>query len=185
MNSLRKYFIICSTLFVVFAITGYGLAELNEEWALEKLRVLMEQLESLLDENPFVLALNIFFHNALVAFIVLLTFFSLGVTVLLSLFSNGVILGLVVNLFQEEIGLGAIIAAIAPHGIIELPVFLFAMAIAARLAVQFAKSFSPKHSFRGCFSKALKLYFKIVLPLLFLAALLESFITPLIIEVIR
>lgn len=182
MQNLKKYTFSCFFLFTIFVITGYGLAEFNEEWALEKIQMLMKQFEPLLSDNPFVMFLNIFLHNAFASLVVILTFFSLGLTALISLFSNGVILGIVVNVFQQKIGLWAIIASIAPHGIIELPTFLLTIALAFRLAFDFAKSFSPKNSFRGHFSKTMKVYFKIILPLLLIAALIESFITPLVMK---
>lgn len=182
---LKNYIIFSSFLFIIFVLTGYLLADLNYELASKYLEKVIEEFKHLIRPDPFIQFLVIFFHNAVASFLMIITFFFFGLLALVSLFSNGIILGIIINIFHEKIGLLAIAVLLVPHGIIELPAFFISTAVGLRLGIQFAKSISPNHSFKGEFPFAMKIFLKIILPMFLVAAFIESFITPLIFEMIK
>ncbi len=182
---LKNYILGSFFLFIIFVLTGYLLADLNYELAGKYLEKIIEEFKHLIRPDPYQQFLVIFFHNAAVSFLMIITFFFFGLSALVSLFSNGIILGIIINIFHEKIGLLAVTVLLAPHGIIELPAFFISTAVGLRLGIQFAKSLSPNHSFKGEFLFAMRMFLKIILPMFLAAAFIESFITPLIFETLR
>ena len=75
------------------------------------------------------------------------------------------------------------IAAILPHGIIEIPVFLLTMAASLRLGIIFFQNLvKGKKDFKLEFRKTLMFFFKFLLPLYLVAAFVEAYVTPRIIN---
>ena len=77
-----------------------------------------------------------------------------------------------------------VIAAILPHGIIELPMVLMSVGIGFRLG--HASYFLTRHQkttqeLLNELKQGVIFYFRIIVPLLLLAAIVESYITPLLI----
>ncbi|MEA1925888.1 MAG: stage II sporulation protein M [Patescibacteria group bacterium] len=182
---LKNYIIFSFFLFMIFVLTGYLFADLNYELANKYLEKIIEEFRHLIHPDPFKQFLVIFFHNAVASFLMIITFFFFGLSALVSLFSNGIILGIIMNIFYEKIGLLAVAVLLVPHGIIELPAFFISAAVSLRLGIQWAKSISPHHSFKGEFPSAMKTFLKIILPMFLVAAFIESFITPLIFKILK
>ncbi|MDV2990064.1 MAG: stage II sporulation protein M [Dehalogenimonas sp.] len=100
---------------------------------------------------------------------------------LASLFLNGAVITLVSRLVLEDQSIGFLMAGLLPHGVIEIPAYILAMA--ASLSFGFAVL---RGLFRPAYRPQVLPEFKtnlrrlgIALTLLVPAALIESFITPL------
>lgn len=183
-EKLKPYFTISLIVYFSFAIVGVVLAELNAEWAKEQIAQISEGLAPLLHENALIQALLIFLHNAFIQLMLILTFFLFGLSSFVSLAANGIVIGAVVDIFSKQYGILKTIAAIVPHGIIELPVFFLATGIGFWLGIGLFKRIVNKELFRPKFSFAMKLFIRLLLPATFIAALIEVFVTPLIFELL-
>jgi len=76
-------------------------------------------------------------------------------------------------------GLGYVVASLAPHGVIEIPMLLLATALGFRVGLESLKWLTGKKSLvKSQLSHSLKLYLTWVLPGLVVAAIIEVFITP-------
>jgi len=128
-KELKKYFIFSACFFIFSALTGYFFAHSNPLWAQESMNKIIEEFRSLIHPNPFIQFLIIFSHNAFASLLVIILFFTFGAAALFSVFSNGMMLGLVLNIYIKSAGLLSVIALLLPHGIIELPTFFFSSAI--------------------------------------------------------
>lgn len=181
-KELKKYIIFSSCFFAFSTLTGYFFAHSNPVWAQESMNKIIEEFHSLIHPNSFIQFLIIFSHNAFASFLVIALFFTFGTAALFSIFSNGMMLGLVLNIYIKSAGLFSVIALLLPHGIIELPTFFFSSALGLWIGFKFAKSLSPRYTFKESFVVAIKLYFFLIIPLLFVAAIIETFVTPLIFE---
>ncbi len=127
---------------------------------------------------PF-LALDISFHNWQVSLATALSGIIFIAPVLATLVFNGFILGIVEDIVQN---LTMFLAAILPHGIIELPAFIIAGSAGLKLGLEFFKALrrgglnsNPE------FYKTLRETIYIILglvPLFVIAGILETFITP-------
>ncbi|MCK5085688.1 stage II sporulation protein M, partial [Candidatus Parcubacteria bacterium] len=74
---------------------------------------------------------------------------------------------------------------ILPHGIIEIPVLIVSSAIGIRIGkVAIWRLFSKKESLLKEFLKALKFFILVLFPLIFIAALIEAFLTALLLEMV-
>jgi len=117
---------------------------------------------------------------------------------------NGQALGMVADLFSREKGILFVLAALLPHGIIEIPVILVSAGIGVRLGYlaylslrrgganfnqgllhvvrfyqeKFKKDIMPE------MKQGVGFYMRRLLPLLFLAAIIESNVTPLIVNLL-
>ncbi len=73
-------------------------------------------------------------------------------------------------------------AAILPHGVIELPMVLLSAALGTRIGVAALLRMIGKISTEEILSemkRSVSFYFRWILPLLFVAAVIETFVTPL------
>ena len=81
--------------------------------------------------------LTILINNTVVFVLALVGVFSFGLLTAVILLFNGVLVGYVVLPAAEEVGIGFVAVAILPHGILELPAFFVASAVAFRLIHRF------------------------------------------------
>lgn len=101
----------------------------------------------------------------------------LGLFPIITIFFNGFLIGGVGVAIMEEKGLEYVILGLAPHGIVEIPAFIYSAVLGFKLAKQVISQ-----GFRGggvsrIYIESLKLYIRRVIPLLIIAAFIESFIT--------
>ncbi len=172
--SLRYYLAFVCILFAL--AVGIGYFEVFSEVFSESLAWL-EQLSEGIEDLTELYALwviflmffvVIFLNNAFTCFLNILTGPLLGVFPLFSTIINGGLLGW---LAHEE---GWIIfLAIVPHGMFELPAYFISLAIGLRLA---REALRPKteRQLKLKLGEGLRVYLRLILPLLFIAALVES-----------
>ncbi|MCD6204008.1 MAG: stage II sporulation protein M [Methanophagales archaeon] len=172
--SLRFYILFVSAFFVCSAIIGY-LGFLNELFsaALEYIEQLSENVKDFSDSYPlWVLFLLFFFviflNNAFTCFIDILSGPLAGIVPLFSAFVNG---GLVGWFVQQEGGI--VLVAIIPHGIFEIPAFLISAAIGLRLGREVFRS-RGERDLGGEMKMGLWVFLTLILPLLVIAAIIES-----------
>ncbi len=131
-----------------------------------------------------ILALKIFLNNLQSCLLLFLGGASLGVVTAFVLAANGLVIGAIIEVVREQEGLPFVIAAIAPHGIFEVPGFVIAGALGFLLARALWRDLQGKED-AGVSSIRLGRYFlMIVVPLIAVAAIIEAFITPEIIQLL-
>jgi len=204
--SLKNYAIFAVLIFIFSIIFGYLLFYLAfnyfpEEESNKFIKEMEEQIESF--AAPF-LALKNFSQPWQVLLIWLKNIQSLGITIIFSflygfsaflgLFVNGILLGFLgfIFLIISNIPFSNFALLILPHGIIEIPVMILGAAIGIRVGkmaldktIGYFKSFLGKSSILKFneinIKKELNLgcefFLQTLLPLLFLAAILEVYVT--------
>lgn len=141
------------------------------------------RFEPLLAMNPFYIMLAIFLNNAFVSLLFLMLGLALGVLPVLFIAFNGYLVGVIAYLVAQERGLLFILLALLPHGILELPMVFLAAGIGLRLGHQvFSALIGRPTQIKREIKDGLMFYFHWILPLLFVAAVIEAFITPLILS---
>ena len=145
----------------------------------EMLQEFSELLKPLRNAGPLLLLLVIFLNNALKALGVIVFGVLLGLPPVLFICVNGLILGALISEVEPVRGLGYVIASLAPHGVIEIPMLLLATALGFTVGWESLKWITGKKSLvKSRLSHSLKLYLTWVLPGLIVAAVVEVFITP-------
>jgi stage II sporulation protein M len=178
---LKPYIFAISALFFGAILQGYILAAQNKEMAQAIISGLAEDLSFLGDTPSAIMFLFIFLNNSIKTFFSLVLGFFFGLIPLLFIVINGLVIGLVIYIVSQDIGFLKIILGILPHGIFEIYATILTQAIGLWLGIKFYKKLIKNEPFKPHLMWALKKYFKLALPLLLGAALIEAFITPLLI----
>lgn len=171
-------------IFGLTTVMGYYAAavdpELASNWTKE-----LEMLKWILDQPPILIMIIIFLKNLLASAMAMLLGLGLGLIPLMVVTSNGFLLGIVGYAAVQKAGFLFLAAGILPHGIIELPVVLVSIAIGFRLGYLLALTLAKeKVDLSGETRMAIHFLWHWVTPLLFLAAAIETFITPIAISVV-
>jgi stage II sporulation protein M len=179
LGSIRLYIGLSIFIFALTTVMGYYTAaylpEIASEWSSQ-----LEMLKWILDQPPLLIMMIIFLKNLLACTVSVLLGLGLGLMPLIVVTSNGFLIGIVsYDVLQKE-GLLYLLAGILPHGVIELPVVLLSIAVGFRLGYLVALSIlGEKVDLTGEARTAVRLLFLRFMPLLLLAAFIETFITPL------
>ena len=174
--------IVC-IVFLLCIIFGYQLA-LRDTKSVERiLEQVLSGFARIRNMNIFMIFLFIFLNNAIKGFFVLVLGMFFGIIPLLFIFLNGELIGIVLGISQiKGLGISRIIVGIIPHGILEIPAIMLSAGYGLWLGYRFYRFIWHKDDFGIYFSFALRKYFKVILPLLLLAALIEAFVTPYVIK---
>lgn len=125
------------------------------------------------------LALLIFVNNAVKTFLVVVLGFAFAIMPLVFITVNGAAIGVVLHLSTQARGIGISLLAIVPHGVFELPAILLGAGIGLMLGAKATKRlfrgvpFQPRYEL----GRAVKFYVTTILPLLLLAAVIEAYLT--------
>lgn len=182
-KQLRICILISSVSFFLSVFSGYVTANLDFESAVNVVRQTTAQFSRIKDLDAFSVFLFIFFNNALKGFFAMLSGILFGVMPLIFLFSNGQLIGLILGIGEISNAILVILIGLAPHGVLEIPAIILATSYGFWLGYGFFRLVAFHEPFRKYLSYALERYMKIVVPLLFFAALIETFITPMIIKI--
>ena len=107
-------------------------------------------------------------------------FLTFGIIPVLTLVSNGIIVGYTIKPVLYLHGSNYLSAGLIPHGIIELPAFFLSASVGIYMGVELALTLLRKRPKTYSAKTAAKFFIYIILPLLLVAAFIEVFITPLI-----
>jgi stage II sporulation protein M len=133
--------------------------------------------------SPLYILLMIFLNNAFVSLVSLVLGIALGVLPILFIASNGYFVGVISYIVGQQKGFLFILLALLPHGVIELPMVFLSASIGLRLGHQvFLYLIGRPTEVIKEFIRGLMFYFLLIVPLLFVAAIIETFITPVIIS---
>jgi len=117
-------------------------------------------------------------NNSIALFLSILLGIVFGVFPFIVIFSNGTILGILMYLFQYNLSLDQFFIGILPHGILEIPLLIIGCAMGLRVGKEvFRRVFQKEGDIKKELSTALEFFWKIIIPLLALAAAIEVFIT--------
>ena len=173
-RKIRKYFLFSSLSFLFFGIFGFFYSQSNPELTRIFFDSLLEKYLFAKDYNFWQLFLYIFQNNLTIAFIAYLSGVVFGLPTLIILITNSFVIGLVLEVARGEMNLPMILLSLLPHGIFEIPAILLALSLGFIVGdALFAYLFKRKAP-KILLLLTLKLFFYLVIPLLFMAALIES-----------
>jgi len=176
-TNAKIYIFFTTALFLLSAWLGYYVALQNQNGA----RAIVEQISQTFSFvktwNSFSIFLFIFLNNSLKALIILLLGVLFGLAPLFFVFINGFAIGMVVFVALQKIGLGRVFLGLAPHGILEIPAILLAAGYGVWLGSRFYRTLKYSEPFKENFLLAMRKFFKLILPLLLAAAIVETYLT--------
>jgi stage II sporulation protein M len=162
-----------------YAASGAGSGEVSQGL----LRGMAEFLAPIAGMSRWQMMAFIFLNNAVKGLAMLLLGLAFGVVPFIFLVINGLITGLVVRWVEGLGGMGLAMAALLPHGVIEIPALLLAAALGFRIGGEAFRRLTRRPAQVGQQLRAgLKLFLVVVAPALLVAAAVETFVTPLLIR---
>lgn len=178
---LRYFLGIIILLFLVSAAIGFMLPGASPEASDALLSGLQEKADTLTGQSPPAMMVGIFWNNALGSLLALIFGLAAGLFPVFFMAANGLIIGIVLEMMVAKLGaLGAVVfvVGILPHGVFELPAVFISAAIGLRLGYEALRSIiQRKDHVTGELVKGLLIFAVWVLPMLFVAAVIETFIT--------
>ncbi|MBU3913847.1 MAG: stage II sporulation protein M [Nanoarchaeota archaeon] len=170
LREIKKYIYFIAILFLVSGVLGIAYPLLFADI----IQKLIEDVVSKTEGMGFLsLFWFIFQNNSSTAFIGVLLGILVGIAPVLLCFFNGYVLGFVLNK-SSSLGFFGILARIVPHGVFELPALVISLALGLKLGLYLFMKKDKKKGFLYVAEKSLKVFLLVVLPLLLVAAFIET-----------
>lgn len=183
-----RTFLLLSVLFIVLIIISMFYFRFHPEAAQKEIKAIGALFSKMSSYSHFRFLASILIRNLIVCFIILLMgLIPFILFPILPIIKNTYTLAALIHWAGCNYTLLTLTAGILPHGIIEFPVIIYTTCIGVHLSIRrtrnrnvmMAINLVQKESADALnFSRALKIYALIVVPLLVLAALIETFLTP-------
>ncbi|WP_292487804.1 stage II sporulation protein M [Methanohalobium sp.] len=185
LNSISFYLFIIVALFISSIIIGAVYSSMNPEIAQQSMEEFRNMVDFIKSLPPYAIMLFIFVNNTVKTLIALLLGIGFGIIPFAFIAYNGYIIGVFGFITAMEKGLFYLVTALLPHGIIELPMVFISTAIGLKLGHEMINSVTGrKANIKEELSRGIRFYFYWIVPLLFVAAAIETFITPTLIQLI-
>ena len=174
-----KSLAVISVIFVLSLVSGYLFAFQMESMASSFVNQTFQQFEFVGDLEHYELFAFIFANNSLKAFASMILGMGFGIIPVLFVVLNGVIIGIVVAVIGSKMGMLVTLALLIPHGILEIPAILISTSYGLDLGIaSFRRLRGEDVDLNEALIKNLKKFVRIPLPMLLVAALIETYITP-------
>jgi len=173
LRELKIFILIILLLFFIFVLIGFAVPapDMLQEMILDYIHKILEQTQGL---SFFELVSFIFLNNTKSAFLGMVFGIFFGIFPVIVTLVNGYFLGYVSYLSVKAGGIISLISLL-PHGIFELPAIFISLGMGLKLGgVVFNKN--PKKSFKLLFINSIKVFVFLIIPLLIIAAIIESFL---------
>lgn len=185
LKDIKINFFVITLVFFLSTALGVFHSSMDPEYAMQSLDEVSELFDIIKDLSPIGIMLFIFFNNAIKSLIILMLGIGFGILPLLFIAYNGYIIGVVVYIVSGEYGFMYVLSAILPHGIIELPMVFISAAIGLKMGYLLFSSIKGQPvDIKTEFSRGMRFYFYRIMPLLFVAAVIETFVTPFVVAAV-
>jgi stage II sporulation protein M len=163
-------------------VAGVFLRDSFSSLVLGDFQQLADQLVGL---GPGGLLLIIFLNNALKALAAIILGILGGIPSLFFILFNGFTLGVVAASLTTGHGLAFVMAALVPHGIIEIPLIVLASGLGLYVGRQSLRWLMKRDGpVKASLTDGLRIYVKWIMPGLAIASVVETFMTPLIAAIV-
>jgi stage II sporulation protein M len=134
--------------------------------------------------DPFDMCAKLFFNNLEACILLFLGGASFGILTLFIMSLNGIVIGAVTEIISHGHSAIFIAAALLPHGIFEIPAFIIAGALGFCMAQSLIAEWYGAADTAADARRLARIFLLYVLPLIAVAAVVEAFITPAIIQLV-
>ena len=174
---IYPYILYATLIFLISSCLGYHTAATQIDEMLVLLDQILGEYSILATYGPVTLFLLIFFNNTIKSFFMMMLGMFFGIVPVLFLFANGYIMGMFFFIIAQETGPLSFLLGTIPHGVIELPAALIAAAYGLWLGHIFVQKLRNGRSIKQPLKEAYRVYITKLVPLFFIAAAIEVFIT--------
>lgn len=190
-EKVLRVFLVCVLVFLALSVAAYYVLLQYPDTAVTVYQEFSQMVDSsdILDDSGNIRAMGLFFHNAqsagISAIYGMVPFVFLPV---LSLVMNGAVIGGVLAVLRIGSAVSivrTVVFGLLPHGIFELPAILLAMAMGIYLCKNITGLILKKpwaDRFEVSLEHMARVYCTVILPLLFVAGLIEAYVTPVLMQ---
>ncbi|MBE0524223.1 MAG: stage II sporulation protein M [Methanosarcinales archaeon] len=184
LKSLRPYFILTCIVFLLGIIAGYLFAIYQFDIVNELINEFQKKIDIVSGASHFEIMLFIFSNNAMVNFVLIISGIFFSIPSILIVLTNGILIGIVFFQFASQYGFLLVFITLIPHGIIEIPITFTSASIGMKLGVRiFQKIFQIKQvDLKYEFLNAIRIYLIVIIPLIFIAAIIETYFTTMVLD---
>jgi stage II sporulation protein M len=178
--NLVPYIVLASVIFIAFVVVGFMIPSEITGDVMAELQETVSMLENL---GPLSLLVVIFLNNAIKCLVVILLGIIIGLPSAIFICFNAATIGMLAVVLGPELGYNTVVLGLLPHGIIEIPVLVFSSALGLSVGAEAWKYILRQNSqVKKQMKYSLVLFTRWLIPALLVAAIIEVFITPLIIS---
>lgn len=134
--------------------------------------------------NSIDMCIKLFANNLEACILLFLGGASFGILTVLILSLNGIVIGAITEIISHGHSAIFIAAAILPHGIFEIPAFILAAALGFLMAQSLIAEWYGAADTAADAAQSARLFIFCVVPLIAMAAVVEAFITPAVIQLV-
>lgn len=135
-------------------------------------------------ENASDMAAKLFANNLEACVLLFLGGASFGILTIFIMSLNGIVIGAIMEIVSKEHSALFVAAALIPHGIFEIPAFIISGALGVMLAQSLIAEWYGEGDTAPVAAHYSRLFVCYVLPLVAVAAMVEAFITPVVIHLV-
>ncbi|MBI2628768.1 stage II sporulation protein M [Candidatus Pacearchaeota archaeon] len=166
----KNYILFAIVLFLGFMILGFLY---QPGFLIEAIKKIIEELlEKTKDLNFLEMLWFIFYNNTSVSFFSIILGFFFSIFPAVSIAFNGYVIGFILQKSIIIDGLG-VFWKLVPHGIFELPAVFISIALGIRFG-SFIFNRAPSKAFKFYFKNSMRVFLFVVVPLLVIAAIIET-----------
>jgi len=165
----RWFFVLAFGVFGIIFLIGFAYPVFFRE---EIFKFLAGMIDALEGKSIVELIIYIFLNNLKAGFVAIVSGIVVGILPLAVVIVNGYLVGFVAKeaVMQEGI---FVLWTLVPHGIFELPAFIFSVGIGMKIGVSFFEK-NYKKRLRCNFVEGLRFFVFVILPLLLVAGIIEG-----------
>ena len=183
--SLKKAVIIISLLFFTTILIGWVGTAQNQQIGEEFMRLFEKDVAGqVMGGSDLEIGGKIFVNNLEACILLFLGGASFGILTIFIMSLNGIVIGAILEIVHKQHSVAFVAAAILPHGIFEIPGFLIAGALGVMLSHSLVNEYYGSGDAAADARRFTYLFALIVLPLIAVAAVVEAFITPQVIQLV-
>ena len=172
-RTIKPFILKLALIFSVAFLAGMLAPSSVRQHMTEAFQVVADNYRGLAGDKLF---FTFLLHNMIATIIVLISGVLVGVIPTFAIGANGFVLGVVYRQTAEVVGYSKAALKVLPHGVFELPALLIAASYGLWLGVTVVRRIRGKEStlLRVHIEHAFRRYFAVVLPLLIVAAAIET-----------
>ena len=181
LGSLRVYILVMLGIFIISLVLGMIVSLKNPGLSENYFESFGQSFGWIKTLPPIAIMFIIFLNNAIKSLLTLVLGAGFGIIPVLFVAGNGIVLSMLADVVSRQHSVLFVIAPTLPHGIIEVPTVLISASIGLRLGhVMYLSLTGARTDIKLEFKQGIRFYRRIIVPLLFLAAAVETFVTPII-----
>jgi stage II sporulation protein M len=170
-SKLRPIFALTFLLYIYSIFIGYTLGDQISPQVFEGI---FSNIPDPTEVSNIEMFMALAYHNTYAMFIYMASGILLGIPPLMFIAFNGFFVGYISFNAAKIQGLGFVFATILPHGVIEIPALILSSSMGVGLGYQIIHRLMKREGIRNYVADSIKVFIKRIVPLLVLAAGIET-----------